>query len=100
MKRGDIEDPGFTANPRDLGVFNKTLDNSGRNKVTVVVNVDDLLITCKEKSAVLQVEQLLLKTYGQFRITANPVMSYLGCTWDFSEPGFVSISQRGLIQDF
>jgi hypothetical protein len=26
-------------------------------------------------------------------------MSYLGCTWDFSEKYFVKVSQTGMIQD-
>ena len=50
-------------------------------------------------STVHLVEQILLSTYGQFRTSSEMSMSYLGCTWDFSEKYFVKVSQTGMIQD-
>ena len=44
-------------------------------------------------------EQILLKTYGQFRTCTDQILAYLGCMWDYTEPGFVKISQSGMIQD-
>jgi hypothetical protein len=56
-------------------------------------------MTFVNKSAVLEMERILLKTYGQFRTTQGPIVSYLGLTWDYSELGYVKVSQAGMIQD-
>ena len=93
---GTLENNGFTANPRDVCVFNK--DVAGK-QFTILVYVDDLKMTCENKSAVLEMEQILLKTYGQFRTTHDKILQYLGMTWDYTEPGFVKVSQTGMIQD-
>ena len=93
---GTLKNNGFTANPRDLCIFNKDV---GGKQFTIVVYVDDLKMTCTDKSAVLEMEQILLKVYGQFRTTQGPIVSYLGLTWDYSETGYVKVSQTGMIQD-
>jgi hypothetical protein len=93
---GTLGRNGFTANPRDICVFNKDVKG---NQFTIIVYVDDLMMTCVDKKAVLDFEQTLLKTYGQFRTTRERVVPYLGCTWDFTEEGFVKVTQIGMIQD-
>ena len=93
---GTLGRNGFTANPRDICVFNKDVKG---NQFTILVYVDDLMMTCVDKKAVLDFEQTLLKTYGQFRTTQERVVPYLGCTWDFTEKGFVKVTQIGMIQD-
>ena len=87
---------GFTANPRDLCVFNKTVKG---NQFTIIVYVDDLKMTCVDKAAVIEFEKILLNTYGQFRTCTDRIVAYLGCMWDYTEPGFVKVSQAGMIQD-
>jgi hypothetical protein len=56
-------------------------------------------MTCVNKSAVLDMERIPLKIYDQFRTTQGPIVSYLGLTWDYSELGYVKVSQAGMIQD-
>ena len=87
---------GFTANPRDVCIFNKMVKQT---QITIAVYVDDLMMTSTDKKLVLEMEQILLSTYGQFRTSSEKSMSYLGCTWDFSERYFVKVSQTGMIQD-
>lgn len=91
---GTLRSNGFTANPRDICVFNKDVKG---NQFTILVYVDDLKMTCVDKKAVLDMEQILLRTYGQFRTTQERVLPYLGCMWDYNEPGFVNIMQIGMI---
>jgi hypothetical protein len=44
--------------------------------------------------------RILLNADGQFRTTQGPVISYLGLTWDYSEPGYyVKVSRAGMIRD-
>ena len=93
---GTLQNNGFTANPRDLCIFNKDVRG---NQFTIVVYVDDLKMTCRDKTAVLEMEQILRNVYGQFRTTQGPLVSYLGLTWDYSEAGYVKVSQAGMIQD-
>ena len=93
---GTLVKYGFTANPRDLCVFNKYIRGK---QFTILVYVDDLKMTCVDKSAVLEMEQILRKTYGQFRTTQGLILPYLGCTWDYTETGFVKVLQTGMIQD-
>ena len=57
------------------------------------------MMTSTDKKLVLEMEQILLSTYGQFRTSSEMSMSYLGCTWDFSEKYFVKVSQTGMVQD-
>jgi hypothetical protein len=85
---------GFTPNPRDKCIFNKMTRQA---QITIVVYVDDLMIT--NKQAILEVEAALLEAYGPFRTATGTTLTYLGCTWDYNTPGVVSISQTGMIQD-
>ena len=91
-----LQKHGFSGNPRDPCVFNKTVRG---NQVTILIYVDDLKMTSVDKEAVLEVEQFLRKEYGQFRTSQEKIVPYLGCTWDYNEPGFVKVLQIGMIQD-
>ena len=87
---------GFTANPRDRCVFNSVVRG---HQVTIVVYVDDLMITSRDKEAVIDVETRLRGAYGHFRTTTGKELTYLGCTWDSKTRGVVKIGQSGMIQD-
>lgn len=87
---------GFTPNPRDKCIFNKM---TRQTKITIVVYVDDLMITSTDKQAILEVEAALLEAYGPFRTATGTTLTYLGCTWDYNTPGVVSVCQTGMIQD-
>ena len=87
---------GFTANPRDPCILNKTVRGV---QLTVVLYVDDFMMTCIHKEEVDRLSAALRSKYKQFRTTDGPIVPYLGCIWDYSGPGFVSISQTGMIQD-
>jgi Reverse transcriptase (RNA-dependent DNA polymerase) len=93
---GTLKTNGFKPNPRDICIFNKTTRNA---QITIVVYVDDLMMTSTDKSLVLEMERTLRKKYGQFRTSSEKTVSYLGCTWDFHEKGIVKVSQTGMIQD-
>ena len=87
---------GFTANPRDRCIFNKIVRGS---QMTIVVYVDDLMITSMDNDAVRDTETRLRSAYGQFRTTTGKELTYLGCTWDFRTKDVVRIGQAGMIQD-
>ena len=84
---------------RRPGIADPTTKNIKGKQFTIVVYVDDLKMTCVDKDAVLTMAQILLKVYGQFKTTQGPIVSYLGLTWDYSETGYVKVSQAGMIQE-
>jgi hypothetical protein len=93
---GTLKSWGFIPNPRDPCVMNKIVKGK---QITVVVYVDDLLITCVYDEEVKKLIDALTEKYGQFRSTTGLRIRYLGCVWDFSEEGFVLVSQTGFIQE-
>jgi Reverse transcriptase (RNA-dependent DNA polymerase) len=56
---GTLTTNGFTANPRDIWVFNKDVKGT---QITIVVYVDDLMMTSRDKQLVLKIEQVLRDT--------------------------------------
>jgi hypothetical protein len=53
---GTLKSNGFTANLRDTCIFNK---NILRKQFMIIVYVDDLKMTCVDKSAALEMERIL-----------------------------------------
>ena len=67
---------GFMANPRDRCVFNMVVRGA---QVTIVVYVDDLMITSTDRDAVLDIETRLRAAYGRFHTTRADIPGvYMG----------------------
>ena len=96
---GKLSELGYTKNKADECVFNK-VDHSG-NQVTIVVHVDDILITATGDHS-LDVElQLLEGKFGELTIDKGPVVNYLGMTMDFrGNNGKVKVTMKGFIDEF
>ena len=84
-----LSEHGFKTNPRDPCIFNRM---DGPHQFTLLVYVDGLKLICVNKDAVLRMETILRKKYGQFRTTQERITSYLGCSWNYTEEGYVSVS--------
>ena len=87
--RAVLERFGFVVNPHDQCVFNMMIDGV---QCTVVVYVDDLLITCVNQSAIDDVLAYLKKELKNITVKTDDVVSYLGMNFDFSTAGAVKIS--------
>jgi len=87
---------GFTANPKDMCVFNKTVNGV---QVTVIMHVDDLKVTSAELEQVESVAKLLTDKYRALTIHRGKVHNYLGMTWDYSVEGKVKITMDGYVAD-
>lgn len=87
---------GFIANSLDPCVFNKQV---GPNQCTVVIYVDDLFISCKDKSMIEDLENTLKQKFKEITVHEGLVHSYLGMTWDFSIAGSVKVTMEGYIRD-
>jgi Reverse transcriptase (RNA-dependent DNA polymerase) len=62
---------GCKTNLRDTCIFNKDIHGK---QLTIIVYVDDLKMTCVDKSTILEMERILLKNFGQFRTTQGPIV--------------------------
>ena len=87
-------DFGFKKNDYDQCVFNKTMYGK---QCTILIHVDDLKISCEDRRGVHDVINHLKKCYGNINVHEESVVDYLGMDFDYSKPGLVSITMKGLI---
>ena len=86
----DLTHMGFTLNPYDPCVANKTVNG---HQLTVSWHVDDLTISCVDRAPIQDVIKALKAIYGEnLKETIGLVHDYLGMTFDYSTPGQVEIS--------
>ena len=87
--RHALEADGYTQNPIDICVFNKTVN---RVQCTICVHVDDLLFTSADESIIDNTLQYLIGVYKEVSISRGKVQQYLGMLFDFSTPGKCYVS--------
>ena len=88
---------GYEVNNKDECVFNKGI---GDDQCTIVLHVDDMMITCRNKRTRLElIDTLKLRYTEGLSVHEGPVISYLGMTFDWRIRGEVRISQSGYIND-
>jgi hypothetical protein len=91
------EENGFTANPLDQCVFNA---QKGHHQCTVIIYVDDLMITCRDESAIDSIiESLSSRFDSKLKVTSGAIHSYLGMQFDFSLARSVKINMTGYTND-
>jgi hypothetical protein len=76
-----LEELGFVANPEDECVFNK---GDGNQQCTIVLYVDDLLITCKVRETINATLASLKAKYKDVQEHVGTKHSYLGMSMDFT----------------
>jgi hypothetical protein len=94
-----IDQNGFTRNPYDFCVVNKTVNGK---QMTIVWYVDDLKISHVESSVVDDMVDVLKKEFGQvsdLTIRRGKVHDYLGIKFDFSTPGKVIMSMHDYVSE-
>ena len=94
---------GFVPNPHDNCVFNKGFPKE-KNQITVVVYVDDLLVTCTDLKRIQELWKIIRAAYARpplpdICVKTGPILHYLGMTMDFTESGEVAVTQVGYTKD-
>ena len=92
---GELLKMGFSLNPYDECVANKTINGK---QCTILWHVDDLKISHVDKSVVDDMLDKLNNRYGKdapLTVTRGKVHEYLGMTIDFTEPKKVAIRMDG-----
>ena len=92
----ELRQLGFTSNPKDNCVFNKTING---NQMTILVYVDDLFITCKSPVTIEEIFGSLAVRYPGLKMKRGPVVSYLGQTFDFSVVKKCKVTMEGYVND-
>jgi len=87
---------GFVPNPKDECVLNK---GTGAEQCTIVVYVDDLLITCKDNDTLESIANSIKDQFREVKINRGKIHSYLGMTFNYEEVGEVKITMEGYVKD-
>ena len=92
-----LETFGYVQNPYDSCVFNKT--NEVGVQSTVVLHVDDMLVTCVDDGIINELEACLRVAYPEITVRDGEVIGYLGMTFDFCVQGEVKVTMEGCVSD-
>jgi hypothetical protein len=92
-----LEQFGYVRNPYDACVFNKT-DKYGVQS-TIVLHVDDMMVTCVDDSIIDELEAHLRMAYPEITVRDGEVIGYLGMTFDFRVKGEVKVTMEGCVTD-
>jgi hypothetical protein len=91
-----LEGLGYKKNPIDPCVFNKGVAD---NQSTVVVYVDDLLITTRKDDQFYELKDMLEKNFKEITLKEGKVIPYLGMIWDYAVPGEVKVTMDGYVSE-
>jgi hypothetical protein len=86
---------GFESNSYDQCILNKTTENG---QITVIIYVDDLLITSKSLSDVHAVRDAVIAVYKDVKSQDGPIVDFLGMSIDMSTPGTAKITMDGMVE--
>jgi predicted lactoylglutathione lyase len=90
---------GYTCNPKDICVFNKTVNGV---QCTITLHVDDLMVTSVIESLIDEVMNALRKHYERdgavLDVKVGKIHNYLGMTFDFSIDGQVLITMNKYVR--
>ena len=87
----------YIANEYDICVFNRT--ESDNTQTSLVINVDDMIITASSESRVYDVIKQIETIYPGLTKHREKVLNYIGMTFDFSKEGCVKMTMGDFVQD-
>jgi hypothetical protein len=88
---------GFVENPIDKCVFNR--DCSDGHQITIVLHVDDLMVTSKSQRNLDEFGAYLKTVYLETRTKRGLRVDYLGMTFDFTTKGEVRVTMDNSTND-
>lgn len=89
---------GCKPNAYERCVLNKSLPNQGT--LTVVLYVDDLLVTCTTLQPIIDLKAELMRHFPEVAYHTGSQIDYVGMTLDFeTQPGAAVITMKHLIDD-
>jgi hypothetical protein len=95
--KGKLEQYGFIPNPYDNCVFNISGDDG--IQTTVVLHVDDLLITSASQAHLESFKLYMRSIYKEISIKQGKIIDYLGMTFDFTSNPKLSVTMEHCTDD-
>jgi hypothetical protein len=71
----------------------------GKVQLTVIIHVDDLLVSCVDQSAIDGFLSILRRKHKDIKVETGGILGYLGLSFDFRVRGEVSITAPGFTKD-
>ena len=93
----DLSILGYTANAYDMCVFNRIEYNN--KQTTLIIHVDDMMITCCDEKHVDMVIDEIEKLYPGLTKHRGKVLNYIGMTFNFESAGRVKITMEGFVKE-
>jgi hypothetical protein len=93
---GTLTTLGYVPNPHDTCILNKTCKDG--KQITIVLYVDDLLVTCAHLQEIRELLAALRKKYKEVTAVEGPVIEYLGQRIDLTTPGTAEITMDGMTE--
>ena len=87
-----LESIGFERNPHERCVFNRK--ERDESKSTIMVFVDDGHMICTSDKAADEIIHHIETKFGKMKIQTGDKLEYLGCLFDYSNDGYVVVTQR------
>ena len=94
---GKLIEDGFVPNPYDPCVFNRT--TKAGVQTTIVLYVDDMLVTSVDLRELDSVAASLRKKYGEIAEHRGITLDFLGMTFDFTTKGEVRVTMKRLVDE-
>ena len=94
--KGTLLHAGFIQNSHEVCCYNKSY---GDIQITVVIHVDDLLITCVSQEYINDLIDVLTSKYKDIHVVAGKEVGYLGLWFNFNFEGEVRITAPGFTND-
>ncbi len=88
---------GFVANTHDPCVFN--MNNKAGKQLTIVLHVDDMLLTCEDESTTQDVLAAIEARYPDTTVGCGPKINFLGMSMDFEVNGECAVTMNGMVDD-
>ena len=87
-----LESIGFNRNPHERCVFNRKERDGSQS--TIMVFVDDGHMICTSDEAADEIIYHIESKFGKMKIQTGNKLEYLGCLFDYSNDGYVVVTQR------
>ena len=95
--QGKLLRNGFEQNPYDHCVYNKVGEDG--KQITIVVHVDDLLVTSENRLHIDAFGVYLKSVYPETKTNTGSILDYVGMTFNLNEERQVKVTMDNCVED-
>ena len=75
------------------------MNNKAGKQLTIVLHVDDMLLTCEDESTIQDVLAAIEARYPDTTVGCGPKINFLGMSMDFEVKGECAVTMNGMVDD-